>query len=427
MYTNQDDLSDVRINFCLPDLRAFRLESPVDLDIEMKGGPLWPDRNLYQPPSELTDAAELRMLRFKLPGEVDRSTSFKKCFYEATDVLPAITRIRSPVLPPDLKGEMALMLEHVLLKLRDVRTIEYGLSDAQVTALDAAQHIPRRLISQILVIRSVIAQVISYLLRPWLLSSSSVLLDITSNPSTLHGRLALAALENAEFSMKCIPMLRELSAYPQLNVIGAFVSASLFNAATALAVPVLRSVQISQAAMTGAAPCRSTILPDLPALPVWPNSFNKSTLEGGTDGLDGYGNERVIENSANRSQWDNRPANLDGTVRQYADRILLCLETLSLLKGNYLGNEAERRLRALVASHNIRADSHTQAVEQESGAHTNPLASHQEGAMQAMDARLYSDFPEGAMDLAWLDELLSLDVSVWDTTHSAPAAGDGAT
>jgi hypothetical protein len=139
--------------------------------------------------------------------------------------------------------------------------------------------------------------------------------------------------------------------------------------------------------------------------------------------LDGSQDQTVIESSTHISHW-NSPANMDGTVRKYADRILLCLETLSLLKGNYLGHEAEQRLRVLISSHNIRGDSHTRADEQDSAGSDNPLASHYGVATQAMDARLYSDNAEGVMDLAWLDELLSLDVSVWDTAHNATAPGD---
>lgn len=355
MYTCQDNFANVQLNVCRPDMRPVVLTAPIYLDLPVNGGPNWPDRATYREPMSITNASEFRVLRIKPAEEQERTAKFQRFLIEATEMVPAITRIQVANQiqgPGESRADEAHSVYLQLLRIREVRKADLGFQDEMLEALDMNEDVQRRLALQILVARSGVSHIMGYLLRPWLLSASTSSLSPESGYPTLHARLATAALDNAEYSMKAIPLVQAMLPYPQANMIGAFISANLFNAATAFAVPVLRAVQAWRNASDGGDA-------EVRQLPAWPASFYPHHFGRGEGSIENLPTDDSDARQPYYPGQPGRPGNaspgiLDGNVRTYANWILLILDTLTLLKSNYLGKEAEARLRALVDAHHIR-------------------------------------------------------------------------
>ena len=459
IYTFYDNLADTTLNICRPDLRPVALRVPLDLDLPVDGGAHWPDRASYRVPDPITNASEFRVLRVKPATELERTAKFQLFLMEVTDLVPQITRVQNAA-TDEGRAEMAHSVYLQLLRMRDVRKDELGLSDDLLKTLDTNEEVQRRLALQILVARSGYGHITGYLLRPWLSSANAASLSPDSGYPTLHARLATAALENAEYCMKSIPLVQAMLPYPQANMIGAFISANLFNAATAFAVPVLRAVQAWR--NTGDSD------EDVRALPAWPSSFYPFHTKGGAQPpIDWPGSSRT--NNPQQSSTRGPDADiaaaqhLGGNVGMYANWILLILDTLTLLKSNYLGKEAEERLRALVDAHHIRdgtrvrnaathpfdfgvavagvgirdadpgmaqggfpvgsgvnaeLEADLRAISGDATA-VDPMLQQGTGMLSAGDAAMAgrgigTDPAAMGVDLRWLDELLSMDSSIWD-------------
>jgi hypothetical protein len=208
-----------------------------------------------------------------------------------------------------------------LFDLRERKAPRRGFSDTSLGDLDLNDPASARAAAMTLVIHNAIGFLSSSITRPWLIEEAR---------TSAEQALQQACLEAGTRAMSLSDVTKALVATQNAPFVPAFSSGNLFNSATAFAIPVLRAVKL------WTADNRDKDIQDLKMVP-----------------------NLHVHNTATTHDHD-LPATLpstiyiDGTIRTYANNILLILDTLKALNISPLGQEAERRLSMLIQKFGLR-------------------------------------------------------------------------
>jgi hypothetical protein len=311
MYDPSPSLLDGNgVNLCAPSPLHPFLKAPIELG--------------------LAGEAELgfRVLRTVSRSEQAKSAEFHRLMLEVDIMVTEIRQYHLKVFNNGLENgrerhnlvSLCQSLYDSLFDLRERRAPRVGFGDSNLAELDLSDPASARLSAMILVIHNAIGFLMSSVTRPWLIEEAR-----TPAESALHD----ACLEAATKAMSLMDVTRALVATRNAPFVPAFSSGNLFNSATAFTIPVLRAVKLWTADDRDK---------DIQDLKIIPNLHDRNSA------MPDAGVPRILPSTIY----------IDGTIRTYANNILLILDTLKALNLSPLGHEAERRLSMLIQKFGLR-------------------------------------------------------------------------
>ena len=389
-YGTPDPFARTRLNLCRPDMTPIPIDRPVVLDLPAP-------HNLA---SKQPDAS-FRVLRIRSQAELDRVYRLRHIMGDIADIIPRVQAYlrRIGTVDSDILLSECELLYRELQAWWEVRLPQQGFAVPAVEDLDPTDIVSCRNASQSLVLALATGHIAANLLRHWLEVS-----DITASSPSPHKRLYAACLDNAKRCMETIPLIKALVKSKQGPIIVSFMAGNLFNAATSYAIPVLRAVRHWTARDTQ---------PDIASLPHWPgddprNPPQRPTASSGHLPMGIYS---------------------DSTVKECATNILVILDGLSELKANPLGQQAEKRLGALIAQYGLR-DAQS-AGEQYAYDPSFNFVGHTPKSVEeipfpghmptATTDPTFGMSAQTADDFAFLNSLLQMDGSIWEGLMEAGA------
>ena len=390
-YGAPDPFAGTRVNLCRPEMAPIPTTRPVVLNLPAP-------HNLA---SKQPDA-RFRVLRLRSEEELDRVYRLRHIMGDIADSIPRVQAYLRKI----GKVDSDILLSECELLYRDlqawveIRLPQQGFTVPAVEDLDPTDIVSCRYASQSLVLSLAIGHISANLLRHWLEVS-----DITSSSPSPHKRLYAACLDNAKRCMETIPLIKALVKSKQGPVIVSFMAGNLFNAATSYAIPVLRAVRHWTARDTQ---------PDIASLPHWPGDDPRNPPQ-----------------RANPASG-HLPMSIysDSTVKECATNILVILDGLSELKANPLGQQAEKRLGALISQYGLRdaQSAGEQYVYDPSFnfvGHTPKSVEEIPFPNQAIPPingeQTFGMTAQTSDDFAFLNSLLQMDGSIWEGLMDAGA------
>lgn len=393
-YGTPDPFANTRINLCRPELVAIPITRPVVLDLPAP-------HNLAAKQPDAT----FRVLRIRSRDELDRVYRLRHIMSDIADVIPRVQSYLRKV----GKVDSDILLSECELLYRDlqawweVRLPQQGFAVPAVQDLDPTDIVSCRYASQSLVLSLAIGHISANLLRHWLEVS-----DITASSPSPHRRLYAACLDNAKRCMETIPLIKALVKSRQGPIIVSFMAGNLFNAATSYAIPVLRAVRHWTARDTQ---------PDIASLPHWPGDDPRNPPQRTTNTAPGHLPMSIYS---------------DSTVKECATNILVILDGLSELKANPLGQQAEKRLGALIAQYGLR-DAQSAGEQYAFDPSFNfvghtpksveeiPFPGQNQNAHTGLNDQMFGVSTQTADDFSFLNSLLQMDGSIWEGLMEAGA------
>lgn len=355
-------LDDQRVNYCRATTQHPFLKGPIELD--------------------LPGNAELGFRVFRTVSQHERSKSahYQNLMADLDVIVGDIRAYNKRTMhgfDNDLeRHNLAAHCQSLYASLFDIRerkAPQLGFSDTNLEELDLNDPASARSAAMALVIHNAIGYLSSSITRPWLIEDPR-------NPGeqTLHD----ACLETATRAMSTMSVTKALVATRNAPFVPAFSSGNLFNSATSFAVPVLRAVKLWT---------NENRDEDIKQLQVTPNLHKQHP-----DSAIGPGHKLPST------------IYIDGTIRTYANNILLILDTLKALNISPLGAEAEKRLSMLIQKFGLR-DSQEYDIPFQPDMTWNGNVT-------------WTTPPEAeqGMDPAVFNQLLLLDTSIWQGLMDAP-------
>jgi hypothetical protein len=355
-------LDDQRINYCRATTQHPFLKGPIELD--------------------LPGNAELGFRVFRTVSQHERSKSAQyQNLMADLDVIVGELRVynKRAIHGFDNDVERNNLAAHCqslyvsLFEIRERKAPRLGFSDTNLEELDLNDPASARSAAMALVIHNAIGYLSSSITRPWLTADPR-------NPveQTLHD----ACLEAATRAMSTMSVTKALVATRNAPFVPAFSSGNLFNSATSFAVPVLRAVKLWTNENRDA---------DIKELEVTPQLHLQHPDSA-------FGPPRKLPSTIY----------IDGTIRTYANNILLILDTLKALNISPLGAEAEKRLSMLIQKFGLR-DSQEYDIPFQPDMTWNGNVT-------------WTTPPEAeqGMDPAVFNQLLLLDSSIWQGLMDPP-------
>lgn len=345
-----------RVNLCAPSPSHPFLKAPIELG--------------------LAGEAELgfRVFRAVSRSEQAKSAEFNRLMIEVDVMVTEIRQYHLKVFSNGLENQrdrhnlvnLCQSLYDSLFDLRERRAPRVGFGDSNLAELDLSDPASARLSAMILVIHNAIGFLMSSITRPWLIEEAR-----TPAEATLHD----SCLEAATKAMSLMDATRALVATRNAPFVPAFSSGNLFNSATAFTIPVLRAVKLWTADDRDK---------DIQDLKIIENLHDRR-------GADDAGIPRTLPSTIY----------IDGTIRTYANNILIILDTLKALNLSPLGHEAERRLSVLIQRFGLRESQEYDVPFQPDMTWTGNIT--------------WTTPPEAEqpMDPAVFNQLLLLDSAVW--------------
>lgn len=356
-------LDDQRVNFCRASTQHPALKAPIELD--------------------LPGHEELVFRVFRTVAQQERSKSAQYHHLMGDlDLIVAEIRVynkragHSLDHDPEKRHNLAAHCQSLyasLFEIRERKAPRLGFSDTNLDHLDLNDPANARSAAMALVIHNAIGFLALTITKPWLLQDPR-----TPAEQSLHD----ACLEVAARSMSTMSITKAVVATRNAPFVPAFSSGNLFVSATSFAVPVLRAVKLWTTENRDE---------DIKALNITPTFHSHQIPE--PDGP-----PRTLPSTIY----------IDGTIRTYANNILLILDTLKALNISPLGAEAEKRLSMLIQKFGLR-DSQEYDIPFQPDMTWNGNVT-------------WTTPPEAeqGMNPAVFNQLLLLDSSIWQGLMDAP-------